>query len=142
MKMAVGPIRGAAIVFLGLSLSLFSPKANALTIGEAAITVGVSTAAGAVLGASTLPFYGEPGKHTKNIFYGAALGAVAGVLLSAYAGVKGSDDDDDASARKRLMRKNDRLIADRLRFAPEAKPSSGSPNHAVLVWSPVAQVFF
>jgi hypothetical protein len=127
-----------------LSLSLFSPKANALTIGEAAITVGVSTAAGAALGASTLPFYGEPGKHTKNIFYGAALGAVVGVLLSAYAGVKGSDEDEEAAAPRRL-RREDLRIADGLRFRPalgNASIGGGSTGEVPLAWYPLAQVNF
>jgi hypothetical protein len=77
---------------------LVSPRqAGAVSLGDAALTVAVTTAAGGVLGASTLPFYAESGKHTKNIFYGAALGAVVGVFLAAYAGVEeGAVEEEEA----------------------------------------------
>lgn len=40
--------------------------------------------AGAVLGLSTLSFYDEPKKHTKNIVMGASLGIIGGVIFVAY----------------------------------------------------------
>jgi hypothetical protein len=39
---------------------------------------------GAVLGLSTLSFTSEPSKHVSNIWTGAALGIIAGVLFVAY----------------------------------------------------------
>ncbi|MGZ3730910.1 MAG: hypothetical protein ACXVCG_16925 [Bdellovibrionota bacterium] len=88
----------AAVFVLTFVLSLLSaPRAQAeATFGDAALTVGVATAAGAILGASTLPFYEDSGEHTKNIFYGAAFGAVVGVFISAYAGVQEGPNYDDA----------------------------------------------
>lgn len=43
-----------------------------------------STLGGAVLGLSTLPFYGEPQEHTDNINVGALVGFVAGVGYVTY----------------------------------------------------------
>jgi hypothetical protein len=40
-------------------------------------------AAGAVLGLSTLSFYDKPSKHLSNIWMGAAVGIIAGVILVA-----------------------------------------------------------
>ncbi|MFN7684994.1 MAG: hypothetical protein ACK5QT_06240 [Oligoflexia bacterium] len=42
-------------------------------------TLGTAGAVGLVLGASTLPFYAQPGSHLVNLGYGAALGLLAGV---------------------------------------------------------------
>lgn len=128
--------------FLFLIIALFTGRpAQALTLGDAALTVSISTVSGAILGASTLPFYEDSGKHTKNIFYGAAIGAVAGVLISAVAGVKESQDDDEEAM---LMR----APADaRFAFSRELKPEltsaikKGTPN-SPLVWSPLANLNF
>ncbi len=93
-------VRKSFIGFLVVvfSISIFAaPRARAeVTLGNALLTVGLSTVAGAVLGASTLPFYSDPGSNTQNIFYGAAIGAVIGVFISAYAGVQEGPNFDDA----------------------------------------------
>lgn len=48
---------------------------------------------GAVLGLSTLSFTSEPSKHVSNIWTGAALGIIAGVLFVAYnSAQKGTED--------------------------------------------------
>jgi hypothetical protein len=72
-------------------------KAQAEGFGDAALTVGITTGVGAVMGASTLPFYATPGEHTQNIFYGAALGAVTGVFLASMSAMK--DNEQDMSFR-------------------------------------------
>lgn len=41
-------------------------------------------AGGAVLGLSTLSFYDKPSKHISNIWTGAALGIIAGVIYVAF----------------------------------------------------------
>jgi hypothetical protein len=83
---------------------LFAPirSARAVSVGDSVLTVGISTLAGGVLGLSTLPFYKEPSENTRMIFYGAALGAVAGVLIVAYAGFQDSADSayEEAKLRK------------------------------------------
>jgi hypothetical protein len=93
------------------------------------------------LGASTLPFYEDSGKHTKNIFYGAAIGAVAGVLIAAYAGVQEGQDDEEES----LLR---RAPADaRFAFSREIRPEQttakiGAPPTGLIAWSSLARVQF
>ncbi len=42
---------------------------------ETLVTAG---AVGTILGASTLPFYGQPGTHLLNVGYGAAAGLLVG----------------------------------------------------------------
>lgn len=138
-------MRPGKLLILSLAFFVaFAPVSRAASIGSAAITVGVATAAGAVLGASTLPFYGEPGKHTKNIFYGAAIGAVAGVILAAYSGVKEGAPEEDGASLRRELRRQDLLAQDRLRYQPETSGASrGGPSPAaVLAWSPLAQFQF
>ena len=46
--------------------------------------VGVAGAAGAVLGLSTLSFVDKPSQHLSNIWTGAALGIIGGVIFVAY----------------------------------------------------------
>lgn len=59
-------------------------------------TMGISIAVGTVLGASTLPFYEQPGDHTSNLALGAAVGAVAGTGILLY-GLFGGSSHDDSS---------------------------------------------
>jgi drug/metabolite transporter (DMT)-like permease len=50
-------------------------------------------AAGAILGLSTLSFVDKPSKHISNVWTGAALGVIAGVVFVAYnSAQKGSED--------------------------------------------------
>ena len=51
---------------------------NSRNFKRGVATVLFSTLGGAVLGLSTLSFYGEPQEHTENITTGALLGALAG----------------------------------------------------------------
>lgn len=60
--------------------------------------VGAAGAAGAVLGLSTLSFVDKPSKHVSNIWTGAALGIIAGVIFVAYnSAQKGSEDLQSSS---------------------------------------------
>lgn len=55
--------------------------------------VAVAGAGGAVLGLSTLSFVEKPSKHVSNIWTGAALGIIAGVIFVAYnSAQKGSEE--------------------------------------------------
>lgn len=47
-------------------------------------TTVIATGVGAVLGASTLPFYDVPGEHLKNVGIGAGAGFLTGVGIWAY----------------------------------------------------------
>ena len=134
---------GILTLFSFLTLLLVSPKtASAASLGDAALTISMATVSGAILGVSTLPFYEESSKHTKNIFYGAAIGAVAGVMISALAGVQEGTNGDDEAA---LNRKNEMLSLHR-KLAPENSTAladlSAKARDSVLVWSPLASVNF
>lgn len=135
-----------AFVFL-IVLSLLPGRARAeTTFADSALTVALSTVAGAVLGASTLPFYEDSGEHTKNIFYGAALGAVVGVLVSAYSGIKEGPNYDDA--RLKITPESKLSINDSVRYRLNAEATTARRKSAsfgdgsTLVWSPVAQFRF
>jgi hypothetical protein len=134
-------IRFARALLFSFVLSLFfaGRPAQAVTFGDAALTVSVATLSGAVLGASTLPFYEDSGAHTKNIFYGAAIGAVIGVFVAAYSGVQEGQDQE------MVLR---RAPADaRFAFSREIKPEGGvipaAPAPAgVVAWSSLARIEF
>lgn len=132
---------------LMLALVLFTPKARAVTLGDAVLTVAISTAAGAVLGASTLPFYEQSSEHTKNIFYGAAIGAVVGVFTTAYMGVQdGPGEEEEALLRLRpSMPKHaeDWLLRDKVWASRSANLVSNQKSGPdLLLWSPLAKVDF
>lgn len=57
------------------------------------LLVAGAGAAGAVLGLSTLSFVDKPSRHISNIWTGAALGVIAGVVWVAYnSAQRGSED--------------------------------------------------
>lgn len=60
-------------------------------------TVLFASIGGAVLGLSTLSFYGEPQEHTNNITLGALLGFVGGVGYVAFEGSKPAQPAYDVS---------------------------------------------
>ncbi|MGK5082339.1 hypothetical protein WDW37_03460 [Bdellovibrionota bacterium FG-1] len=73
----------AAFGLLGVPLS--APRMARANSGNLILeTMGVSIAVGTVLGASTLPFYDQPGKHLMNTAYGASIGAVVGIGILVY----------------------------------------------------------
>jgi hypothetical protein len=60
---------------------------------EDIMLVGASGVVGAVLGLSTLSFVETPSRHIYNIWTGAALGIIAGVIYVAYnSAQRGSED--------------------------------------------------
>ncbi len=70
-----------------LLVSLFTSSAFSqmdLRVKRTVATVIFSSLGGAVLGLSTLPFYGEPQEHANNITTGALIGLVAGISYVAY----------------------------------------------------------
>lgn len=62
------------------------------------VIVGAAGAAGAVLGLSTLSFVEKPSKHVSNIWTGAALGIIAGVIFVAYNSAQKNSDDLQSSS--------------------------------------------
>lgn len=49
--------------------------------------------AGAILGLSTLSFYDQPSKHISNIWVGAALGIIGGVIFVAVSNAQRAQED-------------------------------------------------
>lgn len=66
---------------------------------------------GAVLGLSTLPFYGEPQEHTNNISTGALLGFVGGLVFVAYDGTKPAAPTYEYSSWDELEQKRKRAFS-------------------------------
>ena len=57
------------------------------------VLVASAGAGGAVLGLSTLSFYDDPATHVSNVWTGAAIGIIAGVIFVAYnSAQKGQED--------------------------------------------------
>ena len=57
------------------------------------LLVAAAGAGGAILGLSTLSFYDKASKHISNVWTGAALGIIAGVIFVAYSSAqKGSEE--------------------------------------------------
>lgn len=135
------------IVSLFLSALLLTPGAKAeTTFGDAALVVGLTTVAGSIIGASTLPFYEDSGAHTENILYGAAVGAVTGVLISAYAGVREVPDYEDASNPRLAPSKLSLNEAPAMKLKAEASASIRKPasfaGGAPAMWSSLASIRF
>lgn len=54
-------------------------------------------AAGAILGLSTLSFVDKPSKHVSNIWTGAAIGVIVGVVFVAYTSAQKNSEDLQSS---------------------------------------------
>lgn len=82
-----------------LTLSLFYGQASFAqvqrTVKRTVATVLFSTLGGAILGLSTLPFYGEPQERIDNVTLGALIGGLAGV---GYLGFEASQNFRQAPA--------------------------------------------
>lgn len=78
-----------------------NPAADVLKNTQADILIVAGAGVGgAILGLSTLSFMDRPSKHVSNIWTGAALGVIAGVIVVAYnSAQKGSEElqNDEAS---------------------------------------------
>lgn len=62
------------------------------------ILVGVAGGAGALLGLSTLSFVDKPSEHVSNIWTGAAIGVIVGVVFVAYSSAQKSSEDLQSSS--------------------------------------------
>lgn len=91
-------------------------------------TMGVSTAVGLILGASTLPFYLSPGSNLVNLAYGAAAGAVVGLGVFTFELIAGTDSDT-ASGMAPVQRTG---------FA--SAPLSISAPRETVIWAPVVSL--
>lgn len=62
------------------------------------LLVGIAGVGGAILGLSTLSFVDKPSKHLSNIWTGAALGVIAGVIFVAYNSAQRGTEDLQSSS--------------------------------------------
>lgn len=113
---------GVMLPVLGmLGSTVLAPRAARAESGASILeTIGISIAVGTVLGASTLPFYEQPGKHLLNVAYGASAGTVAGIGILLYgwaAGASDSQDEMDSQGATRLGPKDD-FLSTRLSRSP------------------------
>lgn len=94
-------------LFLSLNIiaaMMLSPGAHAQsediiksTQNDILLIVGAG-AGGAILGLSTLSFVDKPSKHISNVWTGAAIGVIAGVIFVAYnSAQRGSEDLQSSS---------------------------------------------
>ena len=75
------------IIFQFLTLNMaFAQQENDIVYNTQndIIIVAAAGAGGAVLGLSTLSFYETPSQHISNVWTGAALGIIAGVIFVAW----------------------------------------------------------
>ena len=70
-------------------------------------TIVFAGLAGAILGLSTLSFYGRPQEHLDNIAIGGALGIIAGTIYSTYKVAKSPYDVYDLSSTQYDRQKTD-----------------------------------
>ncbi len=85
-------------------------------------------AAGAIIGLSTLSFVDKPSQHISNVWTGAALGVIAGVVFVAYnSAQRGTEDlqsdeaslDFNSSERIAWHRKSSVLTIPQVQFSTE-----------------------
>lgn len=84
------------VLILALFMCIHMSLANRAQAGLGSFleSIGVGAAFGAVLGASTLPFYDKPSEHTGNIAVGAAIGAAVGLGLSLGGLITGAKEEE------------------------------------------------
>lgn len=112
-------------------------------------TLGLSIAAGTVLGASTLPFYDQPGTHLENLGYGAGIGAIAGLGIGVYQWIAGRSSDDLFTEGDRVQYDaslsffpNDFTKRQRSRISPAvSQPGlTMSSLRPALIWTPLVSL--
>ncbi len=80
-------------IFSGISTAKAQSDDLIKSTQEDILLVVGAGAAGAVLGLSTLSFVDKPSQHISNVWTGAALGIIAGVIIVAYnSAQKGSEE--------------------------------------------------
>lgn len=114
-------MRSGVLIVLSICI-LFIPPSYAQTdrsVKRGIAAVLFASLGGAVLGLSTLPFYGDPQDHTNNITVGALIGFAAGVGYVAYDRTRPAPPRTyDESVFQEFDLRNRRASADRSAEAP------------------------
>lgn len=112
-------------------------------------TLGLSIGAGTVFGASTLPFYDQPGTHLEGLGFGAAIGAIAGLGIAVYQWIAGRSSEDLFTEGDRVQHeaafsffRNDFTKRQRSRVSPAASQTdlTMSSSRPALVLAPWVSV--
>ena len=111
-------------------------------------TIGFSTVVGTVLGASTLPFYEEPGTHLSNIAAGAALGAAVGMGVCIVGWISGPSEEQkdqreaaNAEGPAIQLRKGPRPLAVRYNSGYRSDSHFRVPHTLpALIWTPLVSL--
>lgn len=103
----------AATAALFVSSATWAQSSSARTVKRNVATVLFSTLGGAILGLSTLPFYGEPEEHTDNISGGALVGLLLGTGYVAY-----------SASRPETQSRNDFALVDNIQNKKAAAPGA------------------
>jgi hypothetical protein len=117
---------------------LTAPRTARANSGDTFLeTIGIGIAVGTVLGASTLPFYDQPGTHFVNLAYGAGAGAAVGIGVVTYGWLTGSKNDEQAKSPAEtstlVARPNFRPTQRRQILTPQLPPTT-------ILWSPIVSV--
>ncbi len=75
--------------------------------------IGIGLAVGTVLGASTLPFYDQPGKHLDTLAVGASAGAAVGLVVYLQGLIQGNSNDGSEEVGMIRPYRSDRGISRR-----------------------------
>jgi len=67
-------------------------------------------AGGAIIGLSTLSFYDKPSKHISNVWTGAAIGIIAGVIFVAYSSAQRGSEDLQGSIPSKGFSTSERVV--------------------------------
>ena len=110
---------------------LSAPRIARANSGNFLETIGLGIAVGTVLGASTLPFYDQPGTHANNLAYGASIGAATGVGVLFYSLVAGHNADDYDNAR--LQNQNSAINLAQFKLRTQSV-------YPALIWSPLVSL--
>ena len=135
-----------------LGVTLSAPRDARANTGKSILeTMGISIAVGTVLGASTLPFYEQPGDHISNLALGAAAGAVAGTGILLYGLFRGASQDEASEAAGLIPSTSHRYRVTSRNLdlpVPQASPlfAAGLPQRSVggavtaKVWMPLVSL--
>ena len=140
---------GISLPVLGLLMATASaPRlAHAKSGNSFFETIGISIAVGTVLGASTLPFYDQPGKHVWNLGYGAGAGLAVGLGAFIYGWFTGPSQEDlemSGSLNPSLRYEPSALSRTRFRTSSSARTNIASRGEVLLpstqAWMPLVSL--
>lgn len=99
------------------------------------VVIGAAGIGGAVLGLSTLSFYDKPSKHVSNIWMGAAVGIIAGVIVVAVGHAQKSQEAFEEEAYYSPKTTPDFVTSERYAWHVEQTTPTFRPTLASSLWA-------